>query len=67
MVYFSVTEEEIYNGLLKAENPANECFWFRRCILDLADNADDKNCSRYMDISNRKVDVEAQTLLGKLR
>ena len=62
-----VTEEEIFHGVLNAKRPNKECFWFRRQIVDLAYHTDEKTCSRYMDIINKKVDEEAQSLLGELR
>ncbi len=63
----SVTEEEIYNGLLKAEKPSRECHWFRRHIVDLSQHTDERTCGRYMDLANKQMDKEAQDLLGKLR
>ena len=62
-----MTEEEIFHGVLRAARPGKECFWFRRQITDLQEHVEEKTCSRYMDIAQKQVDVEAQTLLSKLR
>ena len=62
-----MTEEEIYNGILRAAKPETECFWFKRNIVDLSQYTEQKTCGRYMDVTNKKVDEQAQELLGKLR
>lgn len=61
-----MTEEEIYNGILKASSPDTSCHWFKREIVDLRSNSDSKLARRFMDIS-KGIDTEAQDLLDNLK
>jgi AAA+ ATPase superfamily predicted ATPase len=64
-----VTEDEIHNGILKANAPNKHCLWFRRNINNLSDAAiDSKNISRfYIDFAADGIDTEATALLKDLK
>lgn len=62
-----VTEEEIYNGILAAENTSTTCYWFRRNLEDLIDHTEDKLARRFMDVADGKADEEALNLLNTLK
>ena len=67
MTVVSVTEEEIYNGILAADNTDTTCYWFKRTLQGLAENTADPTARRYMDIAGAKPDEQALNLLTKLK
>lgn len=66
-----VTEDEIRRGILTATEPEKHCFWFKRVITDLLQNAHDPNSGKFVDkpygADNSTIDESAQTLLESLR
>ena len=64
---FSVTEEEIECGILESSNPSNQSLCYIRNISDIDVNLTDVSSKRYTDILEGKHDIEAQTLLSKLK
>ena len=64
--FFTVTEEEIYNGIEIADKTKDTCHWFKRTITDLEKNAKSKQAKRFMDIG-KDIDKEAQGLLKDLK
>jgi hypothetical protein len=64
-----VTEDEIHNGILKANAPNKHCLWFRRNINNFSDAAiNSKNISRfYTDFAADGIDTEATALLKDLK
>ena len=64
-----MTEDEIHNGILKANAPNEHCLWFRRNINNLSEVANNsKNISRfYIDFAGNSVDTEATELLKDLK
>lgn len=66
-----MTEDEIHNGILKANAPNKHCFWFRRNIEDLSEEARNcKNISRFYIVftpSGEGIDSEAAQLLKDLK
>ena len=63
-----MTEEEIYNGILKSSDPAEGCYWFKRNITDLTRHTKNKLAKRYIDMSSaNQLDEEALSLLSNLR
>ena len=67
MIAASVTEEEIYNGILAADNTDTACYWFKRTLQGLAEKTGDATARRYMDIAGGKPDEQALKLLTKLK
>lgn len=67
MELFSVTEEEIYNGILKAENPNFHTCWFKRTITDLYDHLGEKGDRRFFDVAGGKMVQDSHDFLKVLR
>ena len=69
LILISVTEDEIYNGILNANAPNKHCIWFRRNIEDLLDVANNcKNTARlYTDFVEDAIDTDAAQLLQELK
>lgn len=72
--FVSVTEKEIYNGILIAKNVANNALFFIREIEDIdnvCEDADKKDLSllkKFIDMDNHeKVDQSAKKLLNDLK
>ena len=71
--FVSVTEKEIFNGILgKAKNPACNALYFQRDIDDLQNvRIDESNSSlikKFVDLDNQKtIDQSAKNLLDKLK
>ena len=67
--YISVTEDEIHNGILKANAPNKHCLWFRRNIENLSKVAtSSKNIARfYTDFVEDSIDTDAAELLQELK
>jgi hypothetical protein len=66
----SVTEKEIFNGLLKAKNRNNNVLYFEREIEGLEESIAENPelCGRFIDLtSEKKVDKAAKNLLDKLK
>ena len=63
----SVTEEEVYNGILAVDNADTACYWFKRTLAGLNENTGHKPAYLYMDMANGKPDEEALNLLTKLK
>ena len=64
-----MTEDEIQNGILKADSPNKHCLWFRRNIENLSEVAStSKNTSPfYIDFCGDNVDAKATELLKDLK
>ena len=68
--FVSVTEKEIFNGILNAKNVPNNVLLFVREIEDIKEYKDiDKSFAwRYIDVDdNNQIDESAQTLLDELK
>lgn len=70
-VFLIVTEDEIRRGIITATEPGKHCFWFKRVITDLLQNAHDPNAGKFVDkpygADNSAIDESAQRLLESLR
>ena len=70
-IYFTVTEDEIFNGILKLSNDvADHCLCFVRIIEDLTDHLDHSKAWRFIDMlstDSKMIDSEAQLILSQLR
>ena len=70
-VFLIVTEDEIRRGIITATEPEKHCFWFKRVITDLLQNAHDPNAGKFVDkpygADNSAIDESAQRLLESLR
>ena len=60
-------EEEIHNGIMKAEKPEETCHWFQRTIADLEYHRGDEDAKHYVDIDGDDIDEDAQKLLVNLK
>ena len=67
LVFVLVTEEEIHNGILKAKDPENSCYWFKRTITDIGKFIKEKMTARFMDAIKGSPDKEALSLLDRLK
>ncbi|XP_045162803.2 NACHT and WD repeat domain-containing protein 2-like [Mercenaria mercenaria] len=69
--YMSVTEAEIFNGILKLpDSAADHCLCFVRIIEDITSHLDHDKAWRFIDVltsDSRSLDSEAQTILSRLR
>ncbi|XP_060582877.1 NACHT and WD repeat domain-containing protein 2-like [Ruditapes philippinarum] len=69
--YMSVTEAEIFNGILKLpDSAADHCLCFVRIIKDITSHLDHDKAWRFIDVlssDSKSLDTEAQTILSKLR
>lgn len=69
--HFLVTEDEIRRGIVTVSTPEKHCFWFKRVITDLIQNADDREARKFVDKSydntHSVIDESAQNLLTRLR
>eukprot|EP00735_Rhodelphis_limneticus_P010099 TRINITY_DN2918_c0_g1::TRINITY_DN2918_c0_g1_i3::g.4348::m.4348 TRINITY_DN2918_c0_g1::TRINITY_DN2918_c0_g1_i3::g.4348 ORF type:complete len:2265 (+),score=833.61,sp/Q149M9/NWD1_HUMAN/29.79/4e-82,MBT/PF02820.13/1.8e-14,MBT/PF02820.13/30,MBT/PF02820.13/0.24,MBT/PF02820.13/5.3e-16,MBT/PF02820.13/1e-12,WD40/PF00400.27/5.9e-12,WD40/PF00400.27/18,WD40/PF00400.27/8.4,WD40/PF00400.27/5.5e-06,WD40/PF00400.27/4.3e-11,AAA_16/PF13191.1/4.8e-11,NACHT/PF05729.7/7.4e-10,EF-hand_6/PF13405.1/0.0003,EF-hand_5/PF13 len=65
--HMSVTEHEIWNGILNAKNPSVEAYWFKRTIHGI--NPEDRESRNYIDLvyGQPKQDEGAARLLDKLK
>ena len=67
----TVTEAEIYNGILKLYGDVmDHCLCFVRIIQDIDDHLDHSKAPRFIDMlssNDKRVDVEAQVILSQLR
>ena len=65
----TVTEEEIYRGILEASNVDTGCYWFKRTITDLEDHMETttKMTRRFMDMVGKGRDAEALDFLKTLK
>lgn len=66
MIYFSVTEREVINGILSVKNTKNHCLAYVRIINNI-NLQNVKKASLFLDIINRNIDAEASKLLANLR
>ena len=68
---FAVTEDEIRRGIITVSSPENHCFWFKRVITNLMENADDRNAGKFVDknygAASLSFDEPAQNLLTSLK
>ncbi|XP_064630208.1 NACHT domain- and WD repeat-containing protein 1-like isoform X2 [Lineus longissimus] len=65
---WSVTHDEIANGILQAENPDKHCYWFNRTIDDLEKRSKGSQLAgRFIDMKGGSLDVEVQGLISKLK
>ena len=66
-----MTEEEIFNGILKLhDNVTDHCLCFVRIIEDITDHLDHSKAPRFIDMlssDNKMIDSEAQVILSQLR
>ena len=66
-----VTEDEIRRGIITVSTPEKHCFWFKRVITDLIQNAEDRNAGKFVDktygVEHSAIDESAQNLLTSLR
>ncbi|KAH3755207.1 hypothetical protein DPMN_189897 [Dreissena polymorpha] len=69
--YMSVTEAEIFNGILKLpDSAADHCLCFVRIIDDITSHLDHSKAWRFIDVMTenpKSLDMEAQTILSRLR
>jgi hypothetical protein len=68
--FVSVTEKEIYNGLIKAQNTKQNVLMFIREIVDIKDNikSNAKLAGRFIDLDEGgNVDTDAENLLNSLK
>ena len=68
--FVSVTEKEVFNGLLKAKNRSNNVLYFEREIEGLEESIAENPalCGKFIDLtSEKKVDQAAKNLLDKLK
>jgi hypothetical protein len=69
--YITVTEAEIFNGILKLpDSAADHCLCFVRIIKDITSHLDHDKAWRFIDVlssDSKSLDTEAQTILSKLR
>ena len=65
--FFSVTEDEIERGILKAKDPNKHCHWFKRDITDMYNNADDMKARNFVDKVGKSLDKEATDLVELLK
>ena len=66
----SVTEKEIYNGILNAKNLANNVLFFEREIVDIEQNIQSNRslASKFIDLDDKfKVDEHAKSFLNNLK
>uniref|UniRef100_A0AC35UEM1 NACHT domain-containing protein n=1 Tax=Rhabditophanes sp. KR3021 TaxID=114890 RepID=A0AC35UEM1_9BILA len=64
--FMSVTEREVINGILKADNPNEHCLCYVRHITNI--NVSLTNtASKFIDLMHSQVNIEAQNLLATLR
>ena len=66
-MFFSVTEDEIERGILKAKDPNKHCRWFKRDIIDIYNNADDMKARNFVDKVGKNLDKEANDLVETLK
>lgn len=66
MIPLTVTEREVMNGILRAQDTADHTLAYLRIIEDININVL-RSAKLFLDIAGRNVDTEAQELLGKLR
>lgn len=68
---FTVTEAEIFNGILQLPGSAiDHCLCFVRIIEDMASHLDHEKAWRFIDVLTsdpKALDDEAQSILSKLR
>ena len=65
---FLVTEKEIINGILSANDPNERTLCFLREIVDIRDHLSDEKAPKYIDmLSKTEVDEEAEKLLDRLK
>lgn len=66
-----MTEDEIRRGIITVSTPENHCFWFKRVISDLFQNAEHRNAGKFVDktyeAGNSVIDESAQSLLNNLK
>lgn len=66
-----VTEDEIRRGIITVSTPEKHCFWFKRVITDLIQNANDRNAAKFVDktygAEHSVIDESARGLLARLR
>uniref|UniRef100_A0A0K0EPQ8 NACHT domain-containing protein n=1 Tax=Strongyloides stercoralis TaxID=6248 RepID=A0A0K0EPQ8_STRER len=64
--FMSVTEREVINGILKADNPNDHCLCYIRTIKNINITLSN-TASKFIDIIHNEINIEAQTLLASLR
>uniref|UniRef100_A0A0K0FUG2 NACHT domain-containing protein n=1 Tax=Strongyloides venezuelensis TaxID=75913 RepID=A0A0K0FUG2_STRVS len=64
--FMSVTEREVINGILKADNPNDHCLCYIRTIKNINISLTN-TASKFIDIVHNEINNEAQTLLAILR
>uniref|UniRef100_A0A1I7RSF5 WD_REPEATS_REGION domain-containing protein n=1 Tax=Bursaphelenchus xylophilus TaxID=6326 RepID=A0A1I7RSF5_BURXY len=64
--YMSVTEREVINGILNAENPNEHCLCYVRVIKNINLNQAG-TASKFIDLLHKQINQEAQALLENLR
>ena len=66
-----MTEDEIRRGIITVSTPEKHCFWFKRVITDLIQNADERNAAKFVDktygVEHSVIDESARGLLARLR
>ncbi|KAL4221581.1 NACHT and WD repeat domain-containing protein 2 [Mactra antiquata] len=68
--YMSVTEAEVFNGILHADAVAEHCLCFVRIIEDVTSHLNHEKAWRFVDVLSTEpssLDMEAQSILSKLR
>ncbi|XP_023244232.1 NACHT and WD repeat domain-containing protein 2-like [Centruroides sculpturatus] len=62
----SVTEREVINGILNVKDTKNHCLAYVRHINNI-NMGNLREASKFIDVINKNIDVEAQNLLNNLR
>lgn len=72
-IVFLATEKEIYNGILKLENPNKSALCFIRDIENIEEHLSDRKAERFIDLKTdhktgqKILDTEAKQLLNELK
>lgn len=66
-IIYLVTEKEIFNGILKSKNRNANVLYFEREIENIDISGNPKLASRFIDLKDDKVDIDAKNLLDNLK
>ncbi|KAL4236659.1 hypothetical protein ACF0H5_005044 [Mactra antiquata] len=62
----SVTETEVYNGLLNSKDPIKQCLWLKRTIEDIEDQECSFLVSRYMECTFNNPESKIEKVRGMM-